>query len=62
MRWLAAAVFVTVCSAGVAQMPVANSKIAPTSTMCACPASSKCDSLSVTISAFQQKSTAPRSQ
>jgi len=30
MRWLAAAVFVTVCSAGVAQMPVANSKIAPT--------------------------------
>jgi alpha-galactosidase len=30
MRWLAAAVFVTVCSAGLAQMPVANSKIAPT--------------------------------
>jgi alpha-galactosidase len=30
MRWLATAVFVTVCSAGLAQMPVANSKIAPT--------------------------------
>jgi len=30
MRWLTTAVFVTVCSAGLAQMPVANSKIAPT--------------------------------
>jgi len=30
MRWLAAAVYVTVCSVGLAQMPAANSKIAPT--------------------------------
>ncbi len=30
MRWLVTAVFVTVCSAGLAQMPIANSKIAPT--------------------------------